>query len=78
VTPIISHEIRLASRPAGRPATENFSLARVPVASPVDGQVLVRNLFMSVDPYMRGRMNDTASYVAPFELGRPLDGGAVG
>jgi hypothetical protein len=43
-----------------------------------DQQVLVRNLFMSVDPYMRGRMNDRKSYVPPFELGEPLDGGAVG
>jgi hypothetical protein len=78
MTPIISREIRLASRPAGRPAAENFSLAQVPVGSPGEGQVLVRNLFMSVDPYMRGRMNDIASYVAPFALDRPLDGGAVG
>ena len=78
MTPIISHEIRLASRPAGLPRAENFSLAQVPVGSPDEGHVLVRNLFMSVDPYMRGRMNDTASYVAPFGLGRPLDGGAVG
>jgi NADPH-dependent curcumin reductase CurA len=78
VTPVISREIRLASRPAGRPTAENFSLAQVPVESPDDGEVLVRNLFMSVDPYMRGRMNDAASYVAPFELGTPLDGGAVG
>jgi NADPH-dependent curcumin reductase CurA len=43
-----------------------------------DGQVLVRNLYMSVDPYMRGRMNDAKSYVPPFELGKPLEGGAVG
>ena len=78
MTPAISHEIRLVSRPAGRPGTENFSLAQVPVESPDEGYVLVRNLFMSVDPYMRGRMNDTASYVAPFGLGKPLDGGAIG
>jgi NADPH-dependent curcumin reductase CurA len=78
VTPIISHEIRLASRPSGRPAAENFSLAQAPAGSPGEGEVLVRNLFMSVDPYMRGRMNDRASYVAPFELDRPLSGGAVG
>ena len=78
MTPAISHEIRLASRPAGRPGTENFTLAQVPVESPVEGHVLVRNLFMSVEPYMRGRMNDTASYVAPFALGKPLDGGAIG
>jgi NADPH-dependent curcumin reductase CurA len=78
VTPIISHEIRLASRPTGRPSADNFSLASVPIDPPDDGHVLVRNLFMSVDPYMRGRMNDRASYVAPFQLGKPLDGGAVG
>ena len=78
MTPLISHEIRLAARPAGRPTAENFSLAQIPVGSPDEGQVLVRNLFMSVDPYMRGRMNDTASYVAPFGLDQPLEGGAVG
>jgi hypothetical protein len=74
----MSREIRLAARPVGRPGAEHFSLAQVPVGSPDEGQVLVRNLFMSVDPYMRGRMNDRASYVAPFELDRPLSGGAVG
>ena len=78
MTSLISHEIRLAARPSGRPGAEHFSLAQVPVGSPGEGSVLVRNLFMSVDPYMRGRMNDAASYVAPFELDRPLDGGAVG
>jgi NADPH-dependent curcumin reductase CurA len=45
---------------------------------PADGQVLVRNLFMSVDPYMRGRMNDVKSYVPPFQVGQPLEGGAIG
>lgn len=78
MTQITSHEIRLASRPTGRPSADNFSLAQVTIEPPDDGHVLVRNLFMSVDPYMRGRMNDTASYVAPFELGEPLAGGAVG
>jgi NADPH-dependent curcumin reductase CurA len=73
-----SREIRLASRPAGRLTPEHFSLAEVAVAHPADGQVLVRNLFMSVDPYMRTRMNAVPSYVAPFEVGRTLDGGAVG
>jgi hypothetical protein len=68
----------LASRPAGRPSADNFSLAQVAIGPPDEGRVLVRNLVMSVDPYMRGRMNDRASYVAPFELGKPLDGGAVG
>ena len=78
MTPIISREIRLASRPTGRPGADNFSLAQVAIGPPGEGHVLVRNLFMSVDPYMRGRMNDRPSYVAPFELGKPLVGGAVG
>ena len=53
-------------------------MAEVEVPDPGPGQVLVRNLWMSVDPYMRGRMNDVRSYVTPFELGETLDGGAVG
>ncbi|MBC7368108.1 MAG: NADP-dependent oxidoreductase [Undibacterium sp.] len=73
-----SREIRLASRPKGVPAAENFTLARTELAPLEDQQVLVRNLFMSVDPYMRGRMNEGKSYVPPFELGKPLEGGAVG
>lgn len=73
-----SREIRLASRPNGIPTAENFTLARTELAPLQDQQVLVRNLFMSVDPYMRGRMNEGKSYVPPFELGKPLEGGAVG
>ena len=73
-----SREIRLASRPLGAPTPGNFSLATVEVAEPGEGEVLVRNRFMSVDPYMRGRMNDVQSYVPPFAIGAPLDGGAVG
>ncbi len=73
-----SREIRLASRPAGLPSAANFSLLTVDVPPPADGQVLVRNLFMSVDPYMRGRMNAAKSYVPPFAVDQPLEGGAVG
>ena len=73
-----SREIRLASRPTGLPSAENFSLVTVDVPSPPEGHVLVRNLFMSVDPYMRGRMNDAKSYVPPFAVDQPLEGGAVG
>jgi len=73
-----SREIRLASRPQGLPTADNFSLAQVELAPPQDGHVLVRNLYMSVDPYMRGRMNEAKSYVPPFELGKPMEGGAVG
>ena len=74
----LSREIRLASRPVGMPTAANFTLAQTELPPLQDQQVLVRNLFLSVDPYMRGRMNDRKSYVPPFELGRPLDGGAVG
>lgn len=75
---ITSREIRLASRPSGVPSVDNFTIAETTLAPLEDGQVMVRNLFMSVDPYMRGRMNDRKSYVPPFEIGKVLDGGAVG
>jgi hypothetical protein len=75
---LTSREIRLASRPSGIPTAANFSLAWTESEPLKDREVLVRNLFMSVDPYMRGRMNAAKSYVPPFELGKPLDGGAVG
>ena len=71
-------EIRLAARPKGWPSTETFATATVDVPAIGDGQVLVKNLFMSVDPYMRGRMNDVKSYVPPFQVGQPLEGGAIG
>ena len=71
-------EIQLAARPHGEPTLDDFRLAEVEVPDPAEGQVLVRNLLMSVDPYMRGRMNDVPSYVPPFELGEALTGGAVG
>ena len=73
-----SREVRLKSRPAGEPTAEAFELASVEVRAAGDGEVQVRNLWMSVDPYMRGRMYDRPSYVPPFELGKALQGGAVG
>jgi NADPH-dependent curcumin reductase CurA len=75
---ITSHEIRLVTRPNGMPTAANFTQAQIELAPLPDEQVLVRNLFMSVDPYMRGRMNEGKSYVPPFEIGKTLDGGAVG
>jgi NADPH-dependent curcumin reductase CurA len=75
---ITSLEIRLASRPTGIPTADNFALGQTDLGLLPDQQVLVRNLFMSVDPYMRGRMNEGKSYVPPFALGQPLEGGAVG
>ena len=75
---VISREIRLASRPSGIPTAANFSHTQTKLKPLPDRQVLVRNLFMSVDPYLRGRMNDRKSYLPPFALGKALEGGAVG
>ena len=75
---LVSREIHLVSRPKGLPTAANFTLANRELTSLHDEEVLVRNLFMSVDPYMRGRMNEGKSYIPPFALGQPLEGGAVG
>jgi NADPH-dependent curcumin reductase CurA len=74
----VSREIRLRNRPVGLPSEGDFELAAVPIPTPGMGEVLVRNLYMSVDPYMRGRMTAQPSYVEPFHLGQPMDGGCVG
>ena len=71
-------EIRLKSRPNGLPTADNFELATVDLPAPAAGEVQVKNLWMTVDPYMRGRMNDVQSYTPPFQLGKAMDGGAVG
>src|SRR3954468_18525550 len=76
--PTTSREIQLAARPHGEPRPTDFPLAQVELPDPGPGEVLVRNTFMSVDPYMRGRMNDVKSYVPPFALDTVMDGGAVG
>ncbi|HXQ47306.1 MAG TPA: NADP-dependent oxidoreductase, partial [Caulobacteraceae bacterium] len=76
--PTTSREIRLKSRPVGLPTPANFELASVAVPDPAAGEVTVRNLWMTVDPYMRGRMNDAVSYTPPFQLGQAMQGGAVG
>jgi NADPH-dependent curcumin reductase CurA len=68
----------LMSRPTGLPTHENFALKDIELAPVQDGEIRVRNLWLSVDPYMRGRMNDVKSYVPPFQLGEPMDGGAIG
>src|ERR1035441_4866254 len=75
---ITSREIRLVARPSGMPTAANFTQTQIELPPLPDGQVLVRNRYMSVDPYMRGRMNSGKSYVPPFELGKALEGGAVG
>jgi NADPH-dependent curcumin reductase CurA len=71
-------EVRLVARPQGTPKASDFEVVEVDVPAPAEGEVLVRNLFLSVDPYMRGRMNDVKSYTPPFALGHVMDGGAVG
>ncbi|MFE4830483.1 NADP-dependent oxidoreductase [Streptomyces sp. NPDC056672] len=68
----------LVARPHGLPRPEDVALREVPVTEPGEGRILVRNLHFSVDPYMRGRMNDVKSYVPPYQLDRPMDGAAVG
>jgi NADPH-dependent curcumin reductase CurA len=74
----VNREIHLAARPNGAPKDSDFELAETPVPTPGDGEVLVRNVYMSVDPYMRGRMNDMRSYVPSFQIGQAMQGGAVG
>ena len=68
----------LKSRPSGMPTEDNFELKPVELPPLADGQVRVKNLWLSVDPYMRGRMNDVKSYVPSFQVGEPMDGGAIG
>ena len=76
--PASGREWHLVARPHGWPTAEDFALREAPVSEPAEGRILVRNLHFSVDPYMRGRMNDVKSYVPPFQLDQPMDGGAVG
>lgn len=73
-----NREIHLVRRPDGWPTPDDFALVESDQPDPGPGEVLVRNLFMSVDPYMRGRMNPTHVYSTPFELGAVMDGAAVG
>ncbi|MFG1870907.1 NADP-dependent oxidoreductase [Micromonospora arborensis] len=73
-----NREIHLASRPVGWPTESTFRLVETDVPTPGPGQIVVRNQYLSVDPYMRGRMNDVKSYVPPFALDAPLDGAAIG
>ncbi|WP_030249192.1 NADP-dependent oxidoreductase [Streptomyces violens] len=76
--PTTGREWHLVARPQGWPTPADFALREAPVAEPGEGQVLVRNIHFSVDPYMRGRMSTAKSYVEPFELDKPMQGGAVG
>ncbi|MGK5629714.1 NADP-dependent oxidoreductase [Streptomyces sp. URMC 123] len=77
-TPTTSREWHLVARPQGWPEPKDFALREAAVPQPGPGQIVVRNVFLSVDPYMRGRMSAAKSYVEPYELGKPMLGGAVG
>ena len=74
----INRQIHLVSRPSGEATADNFRLLEKPVGSPSEGQVLVRHHFLSLDPYMRGRMNDAKSYAQPQPLDQVMQGGTVG
>ena len=73
-----SREVLLVRRPTGYPSLDDMALVETDVREPRDGEVVVRNAIMSVDPYMRGRMNEGKSYVPQFELGQPMEAGTVG
>src|SRR3954449_10553279 len=75
---ITTREWQLAARPHGEPTPDDFRLVELERPDPADGQVVVRMLAMSVDPYMRGRMNAGKSYAAAWEVGETMRGGAVG
>jgi hypothetical protein len=75
---LVGRQVQLVSRPVGWPELDDFRLVETELPEPSGGQVLVRNQFISVDPYMRGRMNDLRSYTPPYRLNAPMDGGAVG
>jgi NADPH-dependent curcumin reductase CurA len=76
--PVTTREWQLAARPHGEPTPEDFRLVEEQHPDPTDGQVVVRMLVMSVDPYMRGRMRDAPSYAPPWQIGEVMKGGAVG
>ncbi|CAI8958448.1 NADP-dependent oxidoreductase [Pseudomonas sp. P5_152] len=73
----LNQRIVLASRPAGAPTPENFRMERVALPDLAEGQVLLKTLYLSLDPYMRGRMSDAPSYAAPVAIGEVMTGGAV-
>ncbi|WP_425259846.1 NADP-dependent oxidoreductase [Rubrivivax sp. RP6-9] len=75
---LVNQQIQLASRPQGEPGADNFRLVELPVPALADGQVLVKNHYLSLDPYMRGRMNDGKSYAQPQPLDTVMIGGTVG
>lgn len=78
VNPKVNRQIILISRPQGIPNKNNFTLREATIPEPKTGQLLIRSRFLSVDPYMRGLMNESSPYMVPFQLNEPLHGGGVG
>src|SRR5512133_123844 len=74
-TVMLNRQIKLAARPVGLPKVSDFQLAYSARPSPASNEVLVRSVYLSLDPYMRGRMNDAASYVRPLAIGDVMPGG---
>lgn len=74
----MNREIHLAERPEATPTDKHLKIITNEQPTPGKGELLIKMLYASVDPYMRGRMNDTKSYIAPFQLNQPIEGGAIG
>jgi hypothetical protein len=74
----INRKIVLAARPVGLPKESDFQIVEIPTPTPDDGQVLIKSIYISVDPYMRGRMRDAKSYVRPISIGEVMSGGMIG
>lgn len=74
----MTKQIKLAKRPIGTPTKEDFDFCEAPIGTPADGEVLIRTVYISVDPYLRGRMQDAKSYVAPFKLDEVITSGIIG
>jgi NADPH-dependent curcumin reductase len=78
MTTLINQQMLLVSRPSGEPTSANFKLVQTPIPALADGEVLVRHHYLSLDPYMRGRMNEGKNYAAPQPLNAVMLGGTVG
>src|SRR5262245_45259273 len=74
----VNRQVLLKSRPEGPPGLDNFELTESPIPEPGEGEVLMRTLYLSLDPYMRGRMSAAQSYAKPAVVGQPMVGGTVG
>src|SRR2546428_9441615 len=77
MTPTTNRQVLLRRRPVGRPVADDFQIADVPIPTAKDGEVLRRTIYLSLDPYMRGRMNDAPSYATPVALGQVMVGRTV-